>query len=61
MAMDEARGIAYVTTASPKPNFLGVYYRGRNLFANCVIALDARTGKRLWHFQEIRHDIWDLA
>ncbi|PWU16162.1 MAG: pyrrolo-quinoline quinone [Verrucomicrobia bacterium] len=60
MAMDEIRGIAYFTTASPKPNFLGVYHRGQNLFANCVIALDARTGKRLWHFQEIRHDIWDL-
>ncbi len=60
MAMDEARGIAYVTTGSPKPNFAGVYHRGRNLFANCLIALDARTGRRLWHFQEIRHDIWDL-
>lgn len=60
MALDEVRGIAYITTASAKPNFLGVYHRGRNLFANCVIALDARTGRRLWHFQEIRHDIWDL-
>ena len=60
MALDEKRGIAFVTTASPKPNFNGVRHRGQNLFANCVIALDARTGKRLWHFQEIRHDIWDL-
>jgi quinoprotein glucose dehydrogenase len=60
MALDEKRGIAFITTASPKPNFNGVRHRGRNLFANCVIALDARTGKRLWHFQEIRHDIWDL-
>ncbi len=60
MAMDEVRGIAYVTTGSAKPNFLGVRHRGRNLFANCLIALDARTGRRLWHFQEIRHDIWDL-
>ncbi len=60
MAMDEMRGIAYVTTGSPKPNFLGVRHRGDNLFANCLIAIDARTGKRLWHFQEIRHDIWDL-
>jgi len=60
MAMDEVRGVAYVTTGSPKPNFIGVTHRGDNLFANCVIALDARTGKRLWHFQEIRHDIWDL-
>lgn len=60
MALDEARGIAYVTTGSPKPNFVGVGHRGQNLFANCLIALDARTGRRLWHFQEIRHDIWDL-
>ena len=60
MAMDEVRGIAYVTTGSPKPNFIGVDHRGDNLFANCVVAIDARTGRRLWHFQEIRHDIWDL-
>jgi len=60
MALDEVRGIAYIATGSPKPNFLGMQHRGENLFANCVIALDARTGKRLWHFQEIRHDIWDL-
>src|SRR6185436_13438985 len=38
----------------------GVNHLGDNLFANYLIALDARTGKRLWHFQEIRHDIWDL-
>jgi quinoprotein glucose dehydrogenase len=60
MAMDEVRGIAYITTGSPKPNFVGVGHHGENLFANCLLALDARTGRRLWHFQEIRHDIWDL-
>ena len=60
MAMDEQRGIAFITTGSPKPNFLGMGHRGDNLFANCLVALDARTGKRLWHFQEVRHDIWDL-
>lgn len=60
MAMDESRGIAYVSTGSPKPNFNGSGHLGDNLFANCVIALDAATGERLWHFQEIRHDIWDL-
>jgi quinoprotein glucose dehydrogenase len=60
MALDEKRGIAFISTASPKPNFNGVRHRGQNLFANCVVALDARTGERLWHFQEIRHDIWDL-
>ncbi len=60
MAMDEARGLAYVSTGSPHPNYLGMNYLGDNLFANCVIALDALTGQRRWHFQEIRHDIWDL-
>jgi quinoprotein glucose dehydrogenase len=60
MALDEQRGIAYVSTGSPKPNMFGGDHKGENLFGNCVIALDALTGKRLWHFQEIRHDIWDL-
>jgi quinoprotein glucose dehydrogenase len=59
MALDEVRGIAYISTASAKPNFIGVWHRGDNLFADCLIALDARTGKRLWHFQETPHDIWD--
>jgi quinoprotein glucose dehydrogenase len=60
MALDEGRGIAYIVTGGPKPNFNGVRHLGQNLFCNCLIALDARTGRRLWHFQEIRHDIWDL-
>lgn len=60
MAMDEARGIAYITTGGPKPNFIGVDHLGDNLFANCLVAIDARTGRYLWHFQEIRHDLWDL-
>ena len=60
MALDDVRGIAYIITGGPKPNFNGVRHRGQNLFCNCLIALDARTGRRLWHFQEIRHDIWDL-
>jgi quinoprotein glucose dehydrogenase len=60
MALDSARGIAYVSTGSPHPNYLGMHHPGDNLFANCVVALKAATGERLWHFQEIRHDIWDL-
>jgi quinoprotein glucose dehydrogenase len=60
MALDASRGIVVVTLGSPKPNFIGVGHQGDNLFGNCVLALDASTGKRLWHFQEIRHDIWDL-
>jgi len=60
MALDETRGVAYVTTGSPKPDYNGTGRHGQNLFGNCVLALDALTGERLWHFQEIRHDIWDL-
>ena len=59
MALDEVRGIAYISTGGAKPNFIGVTHLGDNLFANCLIALDAKTGKRLWHFQEIPHDLWD--
>jgi quinoprotein glucose dehydrogenase len=60
MAMDDTRGIAYISTACAKPNFTGTTHLGDNLFANSLIALDARTGKRLWHFQLIPHDLWDL-
>lgn len=63
MALDEVRGIAYVATGSPKPNFTGLGDSGDHVFSNSVIALKAATGERLWHFQEVRHDIWnfDLA
>jgi quinoprotein glucose dehydrogenase len=60
ISLDESRGIVYAATGSPKPNFLGMLHPGDNLFGNCVLALDAMTGRRLWHFQEIRHDVWDL-
>jgi len=59
MAMDESRGIAFVSVGSPKPNFIGLNHQGDNLFSNCILAIDAVSGKRLWHFQELRHDIWD--
>jgi quinoprotein glucose dehydrogenase len=58
--IDAARGIVYVPTASPKYNFYGGLRKGANLFGDCLIALNARTGKRLWHFQTVHHDIWDL-
>jgi quinoprotein glucose dehydrogenase len=60
IALDGRRGIVYVATSPPKPNFDGAGHWGDNLFSNCVLALNAETGRRLWHFQEIRHDIWDL-
>src|SRR6202011_5390891 len=58
-SVDEKRGIVYAPTASAKYNFYGADRRGANLFADCLLALDARTGKRLWHFQMVHHDIWD--
>jgi quinoprotein glucose dehydrogenase len=59
MAVDEARGIIYVPTGSAAPDFYGGIRKGSNLFANCLLALDAKTGRRLWHFQFTHHDIWD--
>jgi quinoprotein glucose dehydrogenase len=59
MSVDQKRGIVYIPTASPKYNFYGANRPGQNLFADCLLALDARTGKRLWHFQMVHHDIWD--
>jgi quinoprotein glucose dehydrogenase len=59
MSLDEQRGILYAPTASAKYNFYGANRTGADLFADCLLALDARTGKRLWHFQMVHHDIWD--
>jgi quinoprotein glucose dehydrogenase len=59
MSLDPKRGIVYVPTGSAAFDFYGGDRIGDNLFANCLIALDAETGKRIWHFQEVRHDIWD--
>jgi quinoprotein glucose dehydrogenase len=59
MALDEARGIVFVPTGSAAADFYGANRRGDNLYANSLIALDADTGRRIWHFQIVRHDIWD--
>jgi glucose dehydrogenase len=60
LSIDAKRGIVYVPTGSPKYNFYGGNRQGANLFGDCLLALEARTGKRLWHFQTVHHDIWDL-
>jgi quinoprotein glucose dehydrogenase len=60
MSIDEERGIAYIPTGSATADFWGGDRHGQNLFANSLLALDVRTGKRLWHFQTIHHDLWDL-
>jgi quinoprotein glucose dehydrogenase len=59
MAVDETRGIVFVPTGSAASDFYGADRPGDNLFANSLLALDAATGKRIWHFQVVRHDIWD--
>ncbi len=59
MSLDEARGIVYVPTGSAAFDFWGGNRKGQNLFANSLLALDAATGKRRWHFQTVHHDIWD--
>ncbi|HET9314377.1 MAG TPA: PQQ-binding-like beta-propeller repeat protein, partial [Vicinamibacteria bacterium] len=59
MSVDEARGIVYVPTGSAAADFYGGNRLGDNLYANCLLALDARTGRKLWHFQAVRHDVWD--
>jgi quinoprotein glucose dehydrogenase len=57
--VDEKRGIAYYPIGSPTYDYDGADRQGKNLFGNCILALDARTGKRLWHFQTVHHDLWD--
>ncbi len=59
VTLDEKRGIVYFPTGSPTYDFYGADRAGMNLFSDCLIALDARTGKRLWHFQTTHHDLWD--
>jgi quinoprotein glucose dehydrogenase len=59
MAVDEQRGILYMPLGSPSSNYYGGDRKGANLFGSSLVALDAKTGKYLWHFQTIHHDIWD--
>ena len=59
MALDAQRGIVYVPTGSAVSDFYGADRVGDDLFANTLLALDAETGKRLWYFQDVHHDIWD--
>ncbi len=59
MALDAQRGVVFVPTGSAADDFYGANRHGDNLFANCLLALDAATGQRKWHFQFVRHDVWD--
>jgi quinoprotein glucose dehydrogenase len=59
MSLDEDRGIVYAPTGSPAFDFFGGNRKGDNLFGNCLLALDASTGKLVWHQQLVHHDVWD--
>ena len=59
MALDAARGIVYVPTGSAVSDYYGYDRVGDDLFSDTLLALDASTGKRIWHFQGVHHDIWD--
>ncbi|MFA6945913.1 MAG: PQQ-binding-like beta-propeller repeat protein [Pedobacter sp.] len=58
-SMDEEKGIVFAPVGSATYDFYGGKRIGSNLYANCVLALDAATGKRIWHFQTVHHDLWD--
>ncbi len=60
VTIDAKRGLLFAATGSASFDFYGSNRHGDNLFADCVLALDARTGRRVWHFQGVRHDVWDL-
>src|SRR5688572_30064475 len=60
LTVDHTLGMVFGATGSASFDFYGANRHGDNLFANSVIALDARTGKRVWHFQTVKHDLWDM-
>jgi quinoprotein glucose dehydrogenase len=59
VTVDPKRAMVFAATGSASFDFYGANRVGDNLFANTVLALDARTGKRIWHFQGVKHDLWD--
>jgi len=59
MTLDSKRGVVYIPTGSAAFDFYGGDRIGDDLFANCELALNAETGERIWHFQAVRHDLWD--
>lgn len=59
MSLDIQRGMVFLALGSPSYDFYGKDRKGTNLYGNCVLALDAVTGKHVWHFQTVHHDLWD--
>jgi quinoprotein glucose dehydrogenase len=60
MTVDEPRGLVYMPIGGPAANYYGGDRPGDNLFGNSIVAVDVQTGKRMWHFQTVHHDLWDL-
>jgi membrane-bound PQQ-dependent dehydrogenase (glucose/quinate/shikimate family) len=59
MSVDPEHGLLFLPVGSPSYDFYGADRKGQNLFGNCLVALDARTGKLVWYYQMVHHDIWD--
>ena len=59
-SLDEKRGIIFAPTGNPTNDFYGGQRKGAGLYGNCILAIDAATGKLLWHFQTVHHDVWDM-
>lgn len=59
ITVDKKAGIAYIPLGSPTYDYYGADRHGANLFGNCLVALDAKTGNRIWHYQTVHHDLWD--
>jgi quinoprotein glucose dehydrogenase len=59
MSLDQKRGMVFLALGSPSYDFYGGDRKGQNLYGNCVVALDAKTGRHIWHFQTVHHDLWD--
>src|SRR5256886_12469387 len=59
MSVDAERGLVFLPIGSASYDFYGADRKGQNLFANCLVALDAASGKLVWYYQTVHHDIWD--
>jgi quinoprotein glucose dehydrogenase len=59
LSIDREKGWVYVALGSPVYDFYGANRKGANLYGNCVVALDARSGRKQWHYQTVKHDVWD--
>ena len=59
LSVDSKRGMVFLSLGSPSYDFYGADRKGENLYGNCVVALDAASGKHIWHFQTVHHDLWD--